>query len=349
MGFLGKLAKISSLGAVFMPGWMVHLLNPRRDTYRGTVIDPKAFAVGRLASQIRDSSVLPTVAESRVQMQKLVDRLDRKGPAIAQTNDMMIDGADGPVRARLYSDRPNSRHPGPAMVFYHGGGFMQGDLESHHQTCRKFAKWWGGVIISVDYRLAPEHVFPAGVDDAIAAFRWVAANAATLNINPAQIGVCGDSAGGSFAAVVAQQMRSNGGPVPRFQVLIYPVTDGNLNSRSLDELTDAYVLPKNRMQWYRDLYAGDLKDFSDPKFSPLLAKDFAGLPDSYIVTGGFDPLADDGANFAAKLQDAGVNVTHRHFAGQVHAFVNLTKVIPQGTQALQEISDWLRTTCPPQN
>ncbi|MDQ7071928.1 MAG: alpha/beta hydrolase [Rhodobacterales bacterium] len=314
---------------------------PKRDTYRGEMIDPKAYALGRLANMLRGDGPMPTVAESRAQMAKIAATFDKKGPAVARIEDIEVAGANGLLKARLYSDHTDIAPARPALVYYHGGGFIQGDLDTHHETCLKLAKRWGGVVIAVDYRLAPENPYPAGVDDAKMAYLDVVARAAELGISPQNVGVGGDSAGGCFAAVVAQQVRNEGGSIPLFQVLIYPVTDGNMTTDSIRELEFAYVLPKARMTWYRDQYAGDFSDFNDPKFSPLMADDFSNLPDTYILTGGFDPLMDDGALYAQKLEQAGINVTYRHFPGQIHAFINLTKVIPEGTQALDEIADWL--------
>lgn len=342
---MGIFTVVINLISARSPGWLVAALNPNRQIYRGAKIDAKAFAVGRLVNSIRPPDVLPTIQNSRIQMQKAVDAFDLEGPSLTRVTNLEIDGADGPIKARLYSDTAVSSMQ-PAMVFFHGGGFIQGGLDSHNETCAKLAKWWGGTVIAVDYRLAPEHPYPAGVDDCTAAYVWVVDRAADLGLDPKNIGVCGDSAGGCFAAVVAQQKRNTAGPVPRFQVLIYPVTDGHLNTPSMAELEQAYILPKNRIIWYRDQYAGDFKDYANPKFSPLFSGDFKGLPDCYMLTGGFDPLVDDGQFYVDRLRDAGVAVTHRHYPGQVHAFVNLTKVVPDGSKALREIAAWLRLTCP---
>lgn len=338
---MGKITLIAKLARIYLPGWLAGWLTPNRERYRGAVIDAKAVAVGRLANQIRGAGPMPTVAESRLQMAKMAGLLDRKAPGLARIEDLSVAGAAGPIKARLYSDHTDAT-PRPAFVFFHGGGFVQGDLDTHHELCAKLAKWWGGVVIAVDYRLAPEHPYPAGVDDCAAAYQDVVLRAAELGIDAGCIGVGGDSAGGCFAAVVAQEMRGGAGPLPRFQVLIYPVTDGHIDSDSVNDLKEAYILSKQRMVWYRDMYAGGFRDFDTPKFSPLLADDFSGLPDTYILTGGFDPLVDDGAHYAAKLQAAGVPVAYRHYAGQVHAFVNLTRVVPDGTRAIREIADWLR-------
>lgn len=344
---MGKLAIIGKLALARMPASVVKILAPKRDIYRGEMIDPKAYALGQLANEIRGEGATATVAESRVQMAKTAALFDRKGPAVARVENISVQGAAGPIKARLYSDQADRSHKLPALVFYHGGGFIQGDLDTHNETCLKIAKWWGGVVIAVAYRLAPEHPFPAGPDDCTAAFVDIIGRAEEFGIIADKTGVGGDSAGGCFAAVTAQQLKIIGGPMPNFQVLIYPVTDGHMATASIDELCDAYVLPKQRMTWYRDQYAAGFDDFDDVKFSPAQSNDLKNLPQSYIITGGFDPLVDDGIGYAKILARAGVQVTHRHFPGQIHAFINLTKIIPEGTQAIEEVAAWLRKICAP--
>ena len=291
---------------------------------------------------MRDGAQMPSIEESRAQLTKTAKLFDIKAEPLARVENISVEGSTGPIGARLYSDEADISKLRPVMVYYHGGGFIQGDLESHNEVCAKIAKWSGGIVVAVDYRLAPEYPYPAGVDDAIAAYEYIVSNAEALGIDAKAIGVGGDSAGGNFAAVVCQQILKSGGHLPKFQVLVYPVTDGNLNSESINQLEQAYILPKARMSWYRDQYAGDFSDFNDPKFSPIFASDVVGLPDTYIVTGGFDPLVDDGKAYAEKLGAAGVDVVHRHFPGQVHAFINLTKVVPEGSVALREISTWIK-------
>lgn len=320
----------------FLPGWLVRILSPGRETYRGAEIDPKARALGRLANFIRVPGVLPSVEESRAQLEKTVRMFDRRGPAIGRAEDITVAGGDGPIPARLYCD---SDSPATALVYFHGGGFIQGGLESHHDLCLKLAAKSGALIIAVDYRLAPEHPFPAGVEDAVAAYLDIRARASEFGVDAARIGVGGDSAGGCFAAVVAQECRA---APPLFQLLIYPVSDGNMTAPSMQDLKDGYILTLQRMLWYRDLYAGDFRDFDDPRFSPLLAEDHTGLPPAYVLTGGFDPVADDGRLYADKLESAGVDTTHRHYPGQIHAFLNLTRVIPEGERAIAEVAEWIR-------
>ncbi len=337
---MGMLAMLGGLVMVRLPEKLLARLYGNRETYRGNMIDPKALALGRLANTVRVPGQLPTVEESREQSQKTAVMFDRKGPKLARVEDFEVEGAAGKIRARLYSDTADKATLQPALVFYHGGGFVQGSLESHNEVCAKLAKWSGGIVVAVDYRLAPEHPFPAGVDDAREAFVWLSQNASGLGIDCNRMGVGGDSAGACFAAVVASDL-SGKKTRPEFQVLIYPVLDGNLKSDSINELENAYVLPRERMTWYRDLYGAEFDDFDDPRFSPLFTKNFAALPKTYLLTGGFDPLCDDGNAYAKKLSLAGVPHTHRHFPGQIHAFISLTSVIPQGTQALEEIASWM--------
>ena len=338
---MGKLAMLGGLIMVRLPEKWLEYLYGQRETYRGQPINAKALALGRLANTVRIPGQLPTIAESRAQSQKTAVMFDRKGPKLARVENFMVDGADGKIAARLYSDDADKSLRQPTLVYFHGGGFVQGNLDSHNEICTKLAKWSGGIVVAIDYRLAPEHPFPAGVDDAQKAFSWLAENAEAFGIDPGRMGVGGDSAGACFASVVSGDLCREKYR-PKFQVLIYPVFDGHLDSPSINELENAYILPKERMTWYRDLYRGDFADFKDPRFSPLFNKDFATLPKTYVLTGGFDPLCDDGIAYAEKLSAAAVPFTHRHFPGQIHAFVSLTGIIPQGTIALKEIADWLR-------
>jgi len=324
---------------VFLPEGVVAALFPNREVYRGEMIDPKAFAVGRLVNHMRAPGEVPDVAEGRKMLRDVADKFDVRVD-LARVEDITVQGAEGPLKARLFSDHAD-KTPCPAMVYYHGGGFVQGDLHSHNHTCAKLAKYWGGVVIAVDYRLAPEHPFPAAPEDCEAAFLDVVARGAELGIDPAKTGVGGDSAGACLSAVVAQQLTIKGGAKPAFQVLVYPVVDGTLASDSVKELAADYVLPDSLLFWFRDTYAGGWTDFTDPRFSPMFGP-VAGLPDTYIITGGFDPLMDEGKAYGEKLRAAGVDITHRHFPGQIHGFVSLGKVIPQGITALEGIAGWLK-------
>jgi len=310
---MGKLALVAGLIGIHLPGSLAKLFYRNLETYRGQTIDVKAAAAGRFANLFRIPGEIPTVEESREQLNKSAKIFDYSGPELARKIDMTVPAGGRQVPIRLYSDTSDISSKRPAMVYCHGGGFIQGNLESHDGVCAKLAKWSGGIVIAVDYRLAPEHPFPAGVDDAFAVFNWVHENADVVGVDESKIGVGGDSAGGCFAAVVAQMARDTKGPDVKFQVLIYPVTDAHLDTKSVRELDDAYVLARERMTWYRDLYVADFPDLNAPKLSPFRAKNFSGLPPAMIITGGFDPLQDDGILYAKKLEKAGVAVTHSHF------------------------------------
>ncbi len=336
---MGKLTEIARLIPVLMPARVVAMFNPNRPVYRGAMIDPKAFAVARLVKAM-PAEVVPDLEEGRQRLRDVAARFDMR-VALARVEDLVLEGADGPLNARLFSDtRARNR---PALVYFHGGGFVRGDLESHHHTCAKLAKWSGYTVVSVDYRLAPEHPFPAAPEDCEAAFLSVVAQAGALGIDPENTGVGGDSAGGCLAAVVAQQRAAKGGPQAAFQVLIYPVVDGNLATPSVADMPDDAILPTEVLDYFLSAYLGNWTDKNDPRFSPIFGTGFAALPPAYIVTGGFDPLVDDGKAYADKLSAAGVAVTHRFFPGQIHGFISLTRVIPQGVEALHGIADWLKS------
>ncbi|MCW9033713.1 MAG: alpha/beta hydrolase [Rhodospirillales bacterium] len=316
----------------------------RREKLGKRVIDAKAQAVGRFSQSLRIPGYIPTIEETRVQTKKIVEVFDEPSPPIKRLEDFTLQGAAGELKARLYSDSDKGETQLPVLVFFHGGGYVQGDLDTHDGICGKLAKWSGGIIISVDYRLAPEHKFPAAVDDSIAAYLWVRENAASFGGNPDKVGVGGDSAGGNLSAAISQQMILTNQRVPDFQALIYPGINGQMETASHQELKEAYIIPRDRMEWYRDTYINDLSDVADPRFSVNLNQNLQGQPTTFIVTAGFDPLRDEGIEFADALKKTGTLVTHAHYPGQIHAFVSLCKVIPQGNQCIRGTAGWLRKT-----
>lgn len=238
------------------------------------------------------------------------------------TRDLAIPGADGgSIPARHY--RPAAAAGAPLLVFFHGGGFVIGDLESHDELCRLICRDAGVHVLSVDYRLAPEHPAPAGVDDCYAAYRWSLEHAAELGADPACIAVGGDSAGGNLAAVVCRLSRADRVAAPVLQLLIYPVTDFVGDTRSKVLFADGFFLRKADMDWFRACYLnGSALPAADPRVSPLLAEDLSGLPPALVLTGGFDPLRDEGTAYAQALAAAGVAVDHRRYGSLVHGFVN---------------------------
>ena len=265
---------------------------------------------------------------------------------VASVVDSAIPGPAGDLPVRIYvpaTPAPVAEGAGlPVLVWYHGGGWVIGDLETADSTVRAVANGAGAVVVSVDYRLAPEHPFPAAVDDALAAVRWVADNAAELGVDPARLAVGGDSAGGNLAAVVAQQLR-DGGPAIAFQLLVYPVTDAHLASPSVDENAEGYFLEKETMEWFRGHYLGD-GDRDDPRISPLAAADGAltGLPPALVITAEYDPLRDEGEAYGERLRQAGVDTTVTRYDGVIHGFFSMRDMLPDGAAAVTEAATALR-------
>jgi acetyl esterase len=257
-------------------------------------------------------------------------RADLAPPVLDRCYDT-VDLDAGGVQARLYRPEPSNSTPG-LLVYFHGGGWVIGDLASHDNVCHSLCAQSGHAILSVDYRLAPEAPFPAGLDDCVQATHWAHANAAELGVDPARIAVGGDSAGANFAAVVCHLARA---PIV-FQLLIYPVTDARMGSASYDENADGYFLTKSSMQWFVDHYlSGDQGAPDDPQVSPLLAPDetLASGPPALIVTAGYDPLRDEGIAYADRLTELGVPTSHVHFPGQIHGFFSLAHMLTESRHA----------------
>jgi acetyl esterase len=259
---------------------------------------------------------------------------------VAELRDIAILGPGGPNPARLY--RGAATGTLPVLVFFHGGGWVVGDIESHDTVCRHLANRAGCAVVSVDYRLAPEHKFPAAVEDCLAATAWVAGNAAALGVDAARLAVGGDSAGGNLAAVVSLLARDRDAPRIIQQLLIYPATDAAMRHDSIGRFAEGYVLTRATMRWFYDQYLRAPEDAADWQASPLAAPDLKGLPPAYVLTAGYDPLCDEGDAYAARLAAAGVAVTHRTFPGQVHGFAMNGKIIRSAETALDEIAAALR-------
>ena len=260
---------------------------------------------------------------------------------VDEIRELSVPGRAAVLRARLY--RPDSAQGAlPGIVFFHGGGFIYGDIDTHDVVCRGIAQCALCAVVSVDYRLAPEHRFPAAVEDAFAATTWVAANAAALGIDPARLVVAGDSAGGNLAAVVAITARERGAPALAMQVLVYPTTDFAAETASISRFAEGYLLTRESIRWVKRTYLRDDRHALDWRASPLRAGDFSRLPAAYIITAGFDPLRDEGRAYAERLAQAGVAVTHECFEGQVHGFLLMGGVIAAAGHAIQRIGQTLR-------
>jgi acetyl esterase len=258
--------------------------------------------------------------------------------AIGSVRDLKIDGAAGDLGARYYTPDEGGG-PHPLLVYYHGGGFVICDLDTHDAFCRLLCKHAGVNVLSVDYRMAPEHPFPAPVEDARAALRWAYEHASELGADPERVAVGGDSAGGNLATVVCQLAARDGGPAPSFQLLIYPVTDFTASRPSRELFGEGFFLTQAEMDWFNQHYIESVNaDPTDPRVSPLMAEDLSGQPPAFVVTAGFDPLRDEGEEFVRALRAAGVPTAHRRFPGLVHAFINWTGISPVSRDAVVELA-----------
>ncbi len=267
------------------------------------------------------------------------------GPDVHKTADMAVAGPDGPVPVRLYWP---SEDPGlPILVWYHGGGWVTGTLDHADATARRLCSLGQCIVISVDYRLAPEHPYPAGRDDAYAAVVWAFQNAKRFGGDSERIAVGGDSAGGTLAAVVAQMVRDRAGIPLKFQLLVYPVTDAAMDTASHRDATNEFGLNRDAMAWYWDRYAPEGVDRADPYVSPLKQENLEGLPPAYVITAECDPLRDEGNAYADALRAAGVPVESECFAGQVHAFFVNAHRFPEGMRAVETATTLLRKAFAP--
>ena len=250
-----------------------------------------------------------------------------------------VPGPGGPIPVRVYW--PQTGGPLPALVYFHGGGWVIGNLDQVDRTCRSLAKQSGCVVVNVDYRLAPEHKFPAAVDDAYAATQYVAAHAGEFGVDPRRIAVGGDSAGGNLATVVCLIARERG-PKLGFQLLVYPVTDHDDDSPSMTEFADGYLLTRAVMPWFWGHYVTGPEQARHPHASPMNAASLAGLPPAMVITAECDPIRDQGEAYAAKLKAAGVPVTAKRYAGAIHVFFQLGGVIDAGKEAVSDAAAALR-------
>jgi acetyl esterase len=261
--------------------------------------------------------------------------LDGPLPELASVDDRTFAGPAGAVPVRIYRPTREST-PQPVLVWFHGGGWVLGSIDLGDHTCATLAKQAGVVVVSVGYRLAPEHPYPAGPDDCYAALEWVAANAGELGVDAERIAVGGDSAGGNLAAVVALLARDRRGPVLRFQLLVYPVTDALLSYPSIHENGEGYMLTGDAMKWFVELYLGEHGNPKDPRVSPIYAGDLAGLPPALVITAEFDPLRDEGEAYAKRLEQAGVAATSSRYDGMIHGFFGMSAMLDGAKPAVDE-------------
>lgn len=283
-------------------------------------------------------------AGARLAFSMMMGLASQKDVPVGKVESRTMPGPGGAIALRLYTPVAAGGEALPAIAYFHGGGFTIGDLDSHDAVCRLLAAQSGARVVAVDYRLAPEHKFPAAVDDAFAAVKWIEANAADLGVDANRIAVAGDSAGATLSAVVCQMAKAQGGPSIASQLLMFPMTQFGGRFASLREFAVGYFLDKQAMEWFYQNYVPKGSDFADPRLSPLLAEDVGALPPAYVMLGGCDPLHDEGLAYAEKLRNAGVPVTIADYPGMIHCFIYLQAIVPQAHAALADAAKALRQT-----
>ena len=262
--------------------------------------------------------------------------------AIGETRDLAAPGPAGEMRLREYAPAEADERAEAAILFMHGGGCVIGDLETHDIFCRTLCHDIGATVFSLDYRLAPEHRFPAAVDDTVAALTWLSHEAATLGIDPRRIAVAGDSAGAGLAAVALHETKGELAAPVRGQALIYPALDLRGRSPSRKELADQFPIPREMIEWFFNHYFGSAWPIADPRASPVLYEDYTGLPPALIITAGHDPLRDEGAEYAERLSAAGVPVEYECCKGTIHGFMNMGRVLRAAhAKARRRLAAWL--------
>ena len=294
------------------------------------MLDPQARALIDLMIQ-RQVPPVHTLTPAEARRMYLERRFftQPEPPAVGELRNLHTDGG---VPLRLY--RPAGIGVRPVLVYFHGGGWTIGDLDTHDVLCRQLCVASGAAVVSVDYRMGPENRFPAAVDDCLAATRWVQREAAALGLDPARLAVGGDSAGGNLAAVVALALRDAGDAMPAFQLLIYPATDMRAGAPSHSSNGQGYLLTADSINYYRGNYIESAAHWNDWRASPLLAADHARLPPALVLTAGYDPLRDEGRHYADALSAAGNRVQYVCFERQVHGFITMGKVIDEARTAV---------------
>jgi acetyl esterase len=283
-----------------------------------------------------------TVEQARAENRAEVPVVCGPPRPMARVEELTIPGPDSEMPARLYVALGAPQPPQPMLVYYHGGGWVIGDLDTHDSACRFLAEYSGCRVLSVGYRLAPEYPFPIPVEDAVAAFAWAHEHATELGADPERMAVGGDSAGGNLSTALCLQNRDAGNPQPAMQLLLYPVTDAVGGQRSRDTFAEGFLLTRNDMEWFENHYIPDGIDDDEPRASMMRALDVSGLPPAYVATSGFDPLRDEGEIYAARMREAGVQVVLQRHRDQIHGFANLTAICPSARTAMLEVAGALR-------
>ena len=295
-------------------------------------LDPQAIQVMEAAAALGfPANHLVSPEEARANGRA---RARAPGPEVAKVEDRAIPGPDGDVPVRIYT--PEGSGPFPGLAWFHGGGWVVGDLDSADASARNLAVGANCVVVSVDYRLAPETKFPGPAEDCYAATQWLVANAASLNVDPARIATGGDSAGGNLSAAVSLMSRDRGGCALVFQLLVYPVTERNFDTVSYIENAEGYQLSRDGMIWYWDHYLASDADAANPYAAPQQAADLSGLPPALVITAEYDPLRDEGEAFARSLTEAGVPIVCTRYDGMIHGFFGMFAVVDKAKQAVEQ-------------
>ena len=302
-------------------------------------LDPQVAAFLETQAEAAQAHGIPHILEQTPEMARLGYRALAEamgpGPDLFDVEDRTIPGPDqNEIPIRIY--RPAKKKDLPLLIYYHGGGWVIGDLDTHDQVCRMLSEGAQAIVVAVDYRLAPEHPFPAAVRDAYAALEWVDRHAESLGGDALRLAVAGDSAGGNLAAVVCQLAKERGGPDIVFQLLIYPAVDMTQSHPSVEENREGPVLTRDHLTWFRGHYLADSLDWTNPQASPLHSEDLRGLPPALIITAEFDPLRDEGEEYARRLKTAGAAVQVERFDGQVHIFYQLAPIVDAARRAIEK-------------
>ena len=337
--------RVARLLSALPPQAQVRLSGRPPVTVDGQTLEPEVQLILRLIDKAGRPAFedLP-LAQARAALRAEALIAGGRPVPVGDVRNLRVAGAAGKLAARHYipgeAAGPESRCQ-PLLVFFHGGGFVLGDLDSHDRACRLLCRHVGANVLSVAYRLAPEHPFPAAVDDGRAALAWAMENAAHLGADPDRVGVAGDSAGGNVAAVAAWEAARDGGPAPIVQVLIYPATDATVRTRSHELFGEGFLLTRKQIDWFEAAYIAD-SDRADPRLSVLRADDLSGVAPAVVVTAGFDPLRDEGEAYAGALKAAGVPVLHRRFPGLLHGFFNAPAISRTAREAIIEVAGAVR-------
>ncbi|OUR78079.1 hypothetical protein A9Q83_08810 [Alphaproteobacteria bacterium 46_93_T64] len=314
----------------------------RRDRKDSQMLNAKLQFLCKIVEKQSIPIEQETIERTREQLEFLATAFGGDYVPLDYVEDFTIQGPGGTLPVRLYKP-VDTDNPLPVLVYFHGGGFIRGSINSHDGVCRRLAKTGGFAVMSVEYRLAPESVFPAAVDDAYAALRWAQEYGAEKGLDTTRVAVGGDSSGGNLATVAAQDAKRNNTPQPAIQMLIYPITDAHFSAESHKTFSSGYFLTSERMNWYRDNYLTSSDDRDDPRASPFLTEDLEGLAPTLIMTAGFDPLRDEGEEYAQKLKQAGVPVGVIRYEGMLHSFASMNGFIKEADEALKTAAEAVST------